>query len=768
MSLTKSERAQKGCLGLVFAALILVCGLALFTAAALDTFLKSVRKSLPKASSLARFEPSQTTRIYASNGQLIATLFRENRTWVPLRAVSPWMIKALLAIEDRSFYQHRGVDLRGVARAAYEAYFHHDKQGASTITMQLARAVFLTRDQTMQRKVKEALMAVEIEKQFTKNEIMELYLNQIYLGSGAYGVQAASSLYFNKKPQDLMPVEAAILAGLPQAPNDYSPLVDEKKCKDRAQVVLDNMKKYELLTPEQYGRATEQLRTLKFHNKDRQEFTVLKVPYFTTYVIKELYKRFDEDTLYRGGFSVQTTVDLAMQQRGEKLVRQMVAEARDSYNVHTASLVCIENKTGYLRTMVGGTGWTRANQFNRAFQARRQPGSSFKPFVYATALECGMSPDSVVPDTPITVDGWSPKNSDGRFMGPITLATALQNSRNVVSVRLAQTVGLKRIIDYAHAAGITEKLPEVLSLSLGSVEISPLEMASAYTVFPNAGLKIPTNCIKRITDAEGHVIEDNTVPAALEVFSEPTASNMVDMMKRVVEGGTAGNAMMPNHEVAGKTGTTDSFRDAWFNGYTAEYTTAVWVGNDDYARMWSSFGGDLPARLWHEFMVFAERNKKPSTIPRNHISKVCCLFCAESQMRAGPGCPKVYRKLMGRYDLPGQYCSTHGAPRVTYTGVARPSDDNRHDTRTTAARPKAKPQGDDSAPVPDQVELPPSGPGGGLDAPPSEPPPQTAPDSGPPPEPAPAPVPAEVPLEPAPAPPQPAAPPPEPPAETEP
>lgn len=756
MPVTKKEKVQRGCIALILVFFILLGGACLFVASTVHTLLREVRRELPKASSLAHFEPSLTTRIYASNGKVIATLYRENRTWVPLSRISPWMAKAAMAIEDTNFYHHRGVDARGVMRAIWTTITTKDKQGASTITMQLARNVFLTRDQTWKRKIKEALLAIEIEKGFTKDEILELYLNQIYLGSGAYGVQAATSLYFNKSCRDLTPAQAAILAGLPQAPNDYSPLRDEQKGKARAQEVLDRMRDVKFLTREQYERACEELRTMKFYNKNRDEFQVLEVPYFTTYVIKELYRRFDEDTLYRGGFQVYTTVDLEMQKKAERIVKQLISADAEYLNVHTGALVCVENKTGYIKAMVGGLGWTKKNQFNRAWQARRQPGSSFKPFVYATALECGLSPDSVVPDSPLTVDGWTPKNSDGRFMGAIPLATALQYSRNVVSVRLAQMVGLKRIVDFAHQCGIIEELPEFLSLSLGSCEIPPLQMAGAYTVFPNQGLKIPTSPIKLIRDSEGRIVEDNTVPAAKEVFSEPTAANMVEMMTRVVQAGTATNAYLEKHEVAGKTGTTDSFRDAWFNGYTARYTTAVWVGNDDYSQMWTSFGGDLPARIWHEFMVFAERNNPPSKIPRNRTSKVCCLYCAESNMRAGPGCPKVYKKLMGRYDVPRQYCSTHGAPVVTATGVDKNSKYEQVKKAEAKAPPPQAPVEDPNAPgpVPQQVQIPldvpvevPVGPGPAEVPPPVEPPPA---DVGP------APVPVEVPLE------QPPPPPPEP------
>lgn len=744
------EKLQRGCLGVASGIFILLMGAVLLVASSLDTFLKDVRKRLPSATELASFEPSQTTQIFSGDGKLIATLYRENRTWVNLSQVSPWMVKAVLAIEDSRFYEHHGIDPIGVFRAVMASWKEGDRQGASTVTMQLARNVFLSSDQTMERKIKEALMAIEIEKSFTKDEIMEMYLNQIYLGSGAYGVQAASKLYFNKGVKHLTPAQSALLAGLPQHPNKYSPLVDEVAGRERAREVLGRMREKRYLDEAAYQRALAEVETMKFYNKDREEFQILEVPYFTTYVIKQLYKRFDEDTLYRGGFKIYTTVDLSLQAKAEKTLRELIQRDGQYLNASSGALVCIENKTGYIRAMVGGMKWTRANQFNRAFQARRQPGSSFKPFIYATALECGMTPDTVVQDTPLTVDNWSPKNSDGRFMGSISLAVALQYSRNVVSVRLAQFCGLKRIIDYAKEAGIEEELPEVLSLSLGAADITPLEMAGAYTIFPNAGIKVPSSGIKLIVDADGNTVEDNRVPPAREVLSEPTATGMVEMMKRVVEAGTAGNAYIEHHEVGGKTGTTDSFRDAWFIGFTNEYTTAVWVGNDDYSKMWSSFGGDLPARIWHDFMVYAMRNVKSSKLARGSTRQVSCLFCSESSQRAGPGCPKVFRRLMGRREVPQQFCMTHGAPKVSVASKATDKNDKKDEKKPDA--PAAAPPSPEAPPVPRQVELPPP------DAPvaiPLDPPPAVPMDSAP--DPGPAPVPVEVPLE-LPPPPQPVVP----------
>jgi penicillin-binding protein 1A len=757
VSRATKTKLQRGCLGLVSSIFILFFGALLLVTASVNAVLQKLSKDLPQASSLAYFEPSLTTKIYSSDGKLIATLFRENRSWVHLADMSPHVADGVLAIEDSRFYEHRGIDPIGVMRALL-ASRGGDRQGASTITMQLARNIFLNKDQKADRKLKEVVLAIRIEQTFTKAEIMEMYLNQIYLGSGCYGVQAAANVYFGKKIKDLSIAQSAMLAGLPQAPGEASPFNNLKRAKERTTEVLDRMLKTQKISDAQYRDALDELDKMKFNGQNREEFQVLEVPYFTTWVIKELHKKFDEDTLYRGGLQIYTTVDLDMQRQAEKVVKELITQDAEALNVHTGALVAIDNHNGYVKAMVGGLGWDKKNQFNRACQARRQPGSSFKPIIYATALESGLTPNSVMPDSPITVDGWSPKNSDGKYMGPISLGVALQNSRNVVSVRLAQFAGLGRIIDYAHQLGITEQLPEVLSLSLGAVEITPFEMAGAYTAFPNAGIKYNISGIKVVYDNDRRVVMDNRVPEAKEVWSEPTATGMVEMMKRVVEAGTATNAYIQNHEVAGKTGTTDSFKDAWFIGYTRDITTAVWVGNDDSTKMWSSFGGDLPARIWHDFMVFALRDKKESTIPRNRLTTQCCLYCKESDMRAGPFCHKVYRKLLHSYDLPYNYCTTHGAPNVTYHGVDKGKGDKGGATSDrSGTTDSAKPAGDaktaaqnaanTAAPVPGEVKLPGEVPGGPGPSNPGPEPVNPGPEpAGPAPEPVPVPI--EVPVEP--------------------
>ena len=681
------------------------------------TVLDHYRAELPDVSTLSYYEPALTTRIFASDGSLIGTLYRENRTWTKLDEISPKLRDAILAIEDTRFYEHSGVDFRGVGRAVLaKVTGRGGKQGASTITMQLARALFLSSRQTLDRKLKEVLVAKEIEKNFTKDEILELYLNQIYLGSGAYGVHSASSLYFSKAPKDLTAAEASLIAGLPQAPSEYSPFVSPEAAKTRQKEVLGRMKVTKKLTEKEYKEAIKEVEAAQYKNKKRKEFTILKVPYFTTYVIKQLYKQFDEEMLFRGGLNIYTTVDVKLQKKGEEIVKRRVERDTPYLNVHQGAFVTVENGTGYIRAMVGGTGWKDKAQFNRAWQAERQPGSSFKTFVYTTAVEAGFPTSTVIPDAPINVNGWKPNNSDHKFYGPMSMARALQNSRNTVAVRLLQIGGVNRIIWMARRMGIKGKLNPVPALALGAADLTVLEMADAVSTIPNGGIRIPASPIKMITDRDGNIVVDNRFPQKTDVLSEATASSMMSMMRGVIQGGTAPGAYIPAHEAAGKTGTTDSYRDAWFVGYTRDYTTAVWCGNDDYTRMWRAFGGDLPAGIWREVQVFANRNTPSSRLPITRPAKVGLLMCSDTKQRVGPRCPNAYQTLVNRYAVPRLFCGVHGAPAFTPGKIkAKDTDKPTSTTVKPDSTPKdtpseaptdTPPEDTGAAPIPTQIELP--------------------------------------------------------------
>jgi penicillin-binding protein 1A len=656
---------RRGCLQFMGCASVLCLAILLAGTTATVSMLNHYAEGLPDVSRLRYYEPSETTRIFSSDGKPIATLFKENRTWTKLEDMSPYISKAIVAVEDGRFFEHRGIDPIGVIRAVvYDALHRGAHQGASTITMQLARNLFLSPDQNMERKVKEMLLATQIEKKFTKNEILELYLNQIYFGGGAYGIGQAAKTYYGKDAKKLTVAEAALICGLPQAPSEFSPLVNEKAAKHRQILVLGRMLETNAITYPEYRQALKETQHPKFVAQKKQEFQTLELPYFTTYVIKQLYARYEEDLLYRGGLRITTTVDSKLQEAAEEAVRELILTQGPGLRADAAALVCIENKTGFIKAMAGGTGWSKKNQFNRAWQARRHPGSSFKVIVYSAAIEAGYSPDTIINDAPLTIqvsptEEWKPKNSDGHFAGPISIRTALQQSRNIVAVKLLQFVGVDRVIELAYRMGITEKLFPNPSLALGATEISVMEMASAYTVIPNMGMKYEITPVKTIVDSEGHSVEDHTYPKSEEVLSEITALIMSDMMTNVVEHGTATMAQLPGYKVAGKTGTTDDYRDAWFVGFTPQYTCAVWVGNDNNGQMINSFGGNLPAQIWRRFMSKAMQGQPFLPFGQMVDGKVSVSMCSDSKRKATNGCLRTTHQLFAPGSVPAGYCTDH-------------------------------------------------------------------------------------------------------------
>lgn len=624
---------------------------------------------LPPADMLEKAENAQTTRIMSRDGKVLATLFVENRTVVPLDRISPYLVKALLAVEDSRFFQHHGVDWIGVGRAALaNVFFRGIDQGASTLTMQLARNRFLTQDQTFARKIREIVMAQRLEKKYSKEKLLEYYLNTVYFGSGAYGVHAASSLYFGKSPHDLSVAEAALIAGLVQAPSTLSPLVNPEGAKKRMKIVLGRMRDTKILTEAQYEDAVKEGEGFRFQtgsagsgaNSDQ----LLKYPYFTTYVIAQLAERYPEDLLYRGGLRVRTTLDIELQKLCEEELRATMAELGPAQNANNAALVLIENSTGSVRAMVGGTRWSQNNQFNRAWQAVRQPGSSFKAFVYASALLQGMTPDSLVDDSPVTYGDWSPKNSDGKFKGRITLAQALQESRNVIAARLCEAVGPARVVEVAHALGVTEPLQEHLALALGACEVSPLSMASAYSTIAAGGVYHAPVAVTQILDKTGEVVTDNRSSAGKQILPKDVSDQLIGMLMRVVQYGTGQSAYIDGVDVAGKTGTTDDSRDAWFVGFTPEYTLAVWVGNDDHSAMWDVYGGGIPATLWRRVMLgVVQHGMQQARFSLEHTSAHSVTVCAESGQLATAGCPKVqYLRVDAEHPAPTEKCELHGSP----------------------------------------------------------------------------------------------------------
>ncbi|ODT68040.1 hypothetical protein ABS71_10090 [bacterium SCN 62-11] len=636
-------------------------------------------KDLPDVEGLSSYEAPQTTRVFSKDGQVVATLFVENRTTVPLDRMSPYLPKALLAVEDSRFMQHHGVDWVGVARAAVaNVFFRGIDQGASTLTMQLARNRFLPQDRTIARKIREIVLAQRIEKRFSKEKILEYYLNNVYFGSGAYGVAAASSLYFGKPAQQLSIAQAALIAGLVQAPSNLSPLVDAKASVKRMKIVLSRMKQTNIIDQKQYDQAVQEGEGFRFNANssggpvaNSGSDQLLKYPYFTTYVIAELSDRYDEDMLYRAGLQVRTTLDIELQRMAEDELSATMDELGPNLNAGNAALVLIENSTGYVRAMVGGRRWSQENQFNRAWQAVRQPGSSFKPFVYTAALLHGLTPESIVEDNPVNFGGWAPKNSDGKFKGRIPLRQALQESRNAVAAWLINLVGSDRVVEVAHALGIHEQLTSNLTLALGSCEVAPISMASAYSTLASGGVYHSPLSVTQVVGHDGEILTDNRNHPGKRMLAPDIASQMIEMMMGVVLYGTGTAAYIDGVDVAGKTGTTDDSRDAWFVGFTPEYTLAVWVGNDDHSAMYDVFGGGLPATIWRRVMgrVVERGISQPRfTFEASQAQRV--KICRESGFLATVNCPKTRELQVFSGPAPKDPCPLHSAPTATPTPQA--------------------------------------------------------------------------------------------------
>ena len=569
---------------------------------------------LPDVGTLQYYVPHETTKIFDKDGSLIANVHgEENRVVIPLHDIPKTLQHAVIAMEDTDFYYHYGINPKGITRAfLVNVAEGQTVEGASTLTQQLAKNLFLEPAKTMPRKIAEAWLAIQIEHHYGKAQILEMYLNQVYWGHNGYGVEAASLNYFGKSSRKLTLAESAMLAGILRGPEYFSPYRNPEGAKKLQRLVLDRMRLAGFINQKQHKEAVAQ--KLKFPGITSYAY---KVPYFTAWMIQQLTEKYGADTVLKGGLRVHTTLDLDLQLKAEQMLRAGVARNR-AYNIHQGALVAIEPKTGYVRAIVGGTDFKR-HKFNRATQALRPPGSTFKPFVYLTALSAGYSPGSVIADEPISIplgNGrfYSPSNYDHRFRGPITMRRALESSVNIVAVKLGYSVGLKRVIKTANSLGITATMGENLSLPLGTSEMTPFEMAAAYSVLGNDGMRNPATTVVKIEDRNGRVIEDNR-PRPQRVYDAEPVRMLVNMMKGVINHGT-GTAAQIGRPAAGKTGTTSDARDVWFVGMTPDLATAVWMGNDDNSRLnYSSTGGTMCAPVWREFMLYAHRNLKPRDFP---------------------------------------------------------------------------------------------------------------------------------------------------------
>ena len=527
------------------------------------------------------------------------------RGHVRLDSLPPYLVQAVLATEDRRFYRHFGIDPLGLVRASFRnATAGTVVEGGSTITQQLAKNLFLSPKRTMARKLEEVIYAIWLEQRFTKDEILELYINRVYFGGGTYGVEAASQHYFGKPARDVTLPQAALLAGLLKAPSKYTPTRSVKLAASRVDEVLDNMVEAGFLFADAARSANEQPLNLSAKGDETG------YPYAVDWVAELLPEYVDEKN---SDLIVETTIDAGLQRVSQQALRQMLDEEGPARHASEGAVVVLD-PSGGVKSLVGGRSYS-TSPFDRAVKARRQPGSAFKPFVYLTALESGYTPDSLAYDGPTNIAGWSPKNYSGSYQGEVSLRDSLAHSINTVAVRLATEVGPSAVVRTAQRLGIHSKLQDNPSIALGTSEVTLLELTSAYAPFANGGQGVLPHVITRVKNGDGKVLYQRQHSTFGQVVSAADVGAMNDMLTATITSGTGKQAAIEGHMAAGKTGTTQSFRDAWFIGYTGHYVGGVWIGNDDGTRMKKVTGGTLPAKLWHEIMLYAHTDKTPLPLP---------------------------------------------------------------------------------------------------------------------------------------------------------
>ena len=653
--------------------------------------LRKLLMGLPDIRTLEDYQPSLSTRVLDEKGDPVAEFSIEKRALLPLNKIPVDLQNAVIAVEDDAFFKHWGISPKGIIRSAAVNFIHRRVvQGASTITQQLAKQIFLKPERKFTRKAREVLLAMEIERNFSKPEILQYYLNQVYFGEGAYGVQAAARIYFGKEVNELTLADCALLAGLIRAPRGNDPFAHADHAQKRRAVVLQRMLEEKMITAAEKDAANAVPVPLsKPIGQDTQ------APYFVEHVRKRLEQKYGTATLWRGGLKIYTTLDLEMQKQAESVMEKALSDfdakalaewqkkqkenpsgiGPDGVELSTippaniqGAFILLDVKTGAIRAMVGG----RDSIFNRAVQARRQPGSTFKPFVWASALQSGMTAASLIDDAPLAYyyDGrdwrllegatdqysinlatqpfaqspdfkiWVPNNYDGKFLGTITLKKALAHSRNTASIRLIEKIGPPVVVDLAHRAGIHSDLDPVLSLGLGSSVVSPLEMASAFGTFANGGIYVQPYTVERVEDHAGKQLESH-VPIEKEALSPQLAFLTTNLLKAVVQGGTAQHAQELRRPLAGKTGTSNDNRDLWFIGYTPDFVAAAWMGYDDFASLgrkdWT--GGSTVVPWWTEIMkgILKDYPKRDFQVPSNIVFKK---IDSLTGMLALPTCPK--------------------------------------------------------------------------------------------------------------------------------
>ncbi len=688
-----------------------------------------VISGLPSLEELENPKPELATRVLSADGQVIDQFFLKNRAVADIKEVPHYVVDALVATEDKKFYTHWGIDpIRILSALAVDVIHMRVKEGASTITQQLARNLYLNQDVTLTRKIREAITAVQIERTYTKPEILAMYLNDVYFGRGAYGIESAAQLYFDESSSDLTLPQAALLVGMLRSPGRYDPIAHPNRAIAIKDVVLRNMFEDGKLTEDAYDAAKKGLLNVKYHGPS----TGL-APSFVEMVRQDLERKAEKYgfDIYRDGLTVYTTLDSRMQAYADSAVDQHIKEYQKMFDTRwdwsknqttlltaldkairdlpeykdaatdsdrnaiykklqsdpafidsvkkaeqtiQVGFVCIDPKTGYIKAMVGSSNYKQFRYgLNHVTQIERQPGSAFKPFVYTVALDNGYAPSYKLLNQPVTIvmpDGtrWSPRNADGDFGGEVTLRTAIKYSINVVAVRAIQEIApVNQVIDYAHRMGIKTYIPPFASIAMGTSLVVPIQLASAYGVFANEGILTKPISILRIEDKNGNVIEENHTQST-EVLSKQTAYLMTDMLRGVINGGTG--ARVRNYfylDAAGKTGTTNDFGDAWFEGYTPQLVAGVWVGFDDdrvHFTDWDGQGGRAAAPIWGIFMRDVYDDKSiglPITSFVQPEGVVTATICAQTGMLATEFCPDKVTEIFNSKYLP-PVCNVHTSP----------------------------------------------------------------------------------------------------------
>jgi len=579
---------------------------------------------LPPIQSLEIPKRPPTIEIVGADGSVLAQRGEMAGANVALKDLPPYLPKAFIAIEDRRFYSHWGVDPVGIARAAVANILHRGvAQGGSTLTQQLAKNLFLTQERTLQRKLQEVELALWLERKHSKAEILELYLNRVYFGSGAYGVEAAAQRYFGKSARNVTVQEAAMLAGLVKSPSRLAPNRNPEGAEKRTEIVLAAMADAKFITDAQ---AKASIGHLAIAVKPAGAGTINYVADWIGEVLDDLIGQIDESV------RVETTIDPRLQSVAEAAVIDELAATSVKFNVSQGALVAM-TPNGAIRAMIGGRNYADS-QYNRAVTAKRQPGSAFKPFVYLTALEQGLTPDTVRQDAPLNVKGWAPENYTHEYFGAVTLTQALAMSLNTVAVRVGLEVGPKNVVRTAHRLGIASKLEPNASIALGTSEVSMTELVGAYAPFANGGFATSPHVVTRIKTFDGKVLYARPADPPAQVIEPRYVAMMNTMMQETLISGTARKAEIPGWQAAGKTGTSQDFRDAWFIGYTANLVTGVWLGNDDNSPTKKATGGGLPVEVWTRFMRQALQGVPVASLPNPDRGGLSTIAQIASQVSA--------------------------------------------------------------------------------------------------------------------------------------